>query len=282
MLSLQRRGGGASAHRPFLPTPSQPAKLHPLRGRGFRPRLENVNNMPESSRETETEEAGRDRQQRRQGGQASRNVVTVISQFADDNLSLVRITKFQAASEIPARFIVRNVSLRGKVHSVTEEGIKVEHVPIYVPVLSPLLSKHKDVCTSLLLVRLAGVELTPEGKLWLQKNLTPAQTVWLKLISREDNALNCLVSQSKGSAWSFCTNEELLRLGLARSAPIIGAPPDSRLYWRLHRRLHRAEVKAERKCRGLWKQESLWERTSKALRDNSLIRLMRRVFRRTE
>uniref|UniRef100_A0A3Q3B9W7 TNase-like domain-containing protein n=1 Tax=Kryptolebias marmoratus TaxID=37003 RepID=A0A3Q3B9W7_KRYMA len=165
--------------------------------------------------------------------------------------SIRLITKFQAASEIPARFIVRNVSLRGKVHSVTEEGIKVEHVPIYVPVLSPLLSKHK------------GVELTPEGKLWLQKNLTPAQTVWLKLISREDNALNCLVSQSKGSAWSFCTNEELLRLGLARSAPIIGAPPDSRLYWRLHRRLHRAEVKAERKCRGLWKQESLWERTSK-------------------
>lgn len=91
--------------------------------------------------------------------------------------------------------------------------------------------------------------------------------------------LPCLQQRS---VWSFCTNEELLRLGLARTAPIVGVPPDSRLYWRLHRRLHRAEVKAEKKGRGLWKTESLWERTSKALRDNPLIRLMRRIFRKTE
>lgn len=56
---------------------------------------------------------------------------------------LFQITKFQAASEIPARFIERNVSLRGKVHSIAEKGLEVEHVPIYLPVLSPLLSKHK-------------------------------------------------------------------------------------------------------------------------------------------
>lgn len=54
-----------------------------------------------------------------------------------------QITKFQTASEIPARFIEKNVSLRGKVHSITERGLEVEHVPIYLPVLSPLLSKHK-------------------------------------------------------------------------------------------------------------------------------------------
>lgn len=48
-----------------------------------------------------------------------------------------------------------------------------------------------------LVVRLAGVELTPEGKEWLQKNLAPAQTVWLKLISREEDILHCLVCQSR-------------------------------------------------------------------------------------
>lgn len=53
------------------------------------------------------------------------------------------------------------------------------------------------VCTSPMLVHLAGVELTPEGREWLQKNLAPAQTVWLKLISREDDKLHCLVSQSR-------------------------------------------------------------------------------------
>uniref|UniRef100_A0A8C4E0J1 TNase-like domain-containing protein n=1 Tax=Dicentrarchus labrax TaxID=13489 RepID=A0A8C4E0J1_DICLA len=159
-------------------------------------------------------------------------------------LVLRSLTKFQAASEIPARFIERNVSLRGKVHSVTERGVEVEHVPIHVPVLSPLLSKHK------------GVELTPEGRVWLQKNLAPAQTVWLKLISREDDTLHCLV---------YCMNEEVLRLGLARTAPVVGVLPDSRLYWRLQKRLHRAEVKAERKGRGLWKEDSLWDRASKAV-----------------
>lgn len=76
-------------------------------------------------------------------------------------------------------------------------------------------------------------------------------------------------------------NEKLLQLGLARTAPLSGVLPGSRLYWRLHKRLHRAEVRAERKGRGLWKEDSLWERASKAARDNVLVRLMRRVFKRT-
>ncbi|XP_054901325.1 protein C3orf33 homolog isoform X2 [Poeciliopsis prolifica] len=264
-------------------------------------RRENVNNMPETSRETETVERGRDRQQRAREQQTSRNVVSVVSQFADDNLTLVRnistalavagviviarsirvITKFQAASEIPVRFIEGNVSLRGKVCSITERGIEVEHVPIYLPIISPLLSKHQDGSTSPLLVHLAGVELTPEGKMWLQKNLIPPQTVWLKLVSREDNMLHCLVSQRRGSMWSYSMNEELLRLGLARRAPIAGLPPGSPLHWRLHKWLHRAEVKAEKKGLGLWKEEGLWERASKALKDNPLLRLMGRIFRRT-
>ncbi|XP_074536052.1 protein C3orf33 homolog isoform X2 [Halichoeres trimaculatus] len=257
--------------------------------------------MPESSRETETEEAAKDRQQRQQGDQTTHNIVSLISQFADDNLTLVRnistglavvgviviarsiklITKFQAASEIPARFIEKNVSLRGKVYSVSERGLQVEHLPIYVPILSPLLSKHKAVHTSPMPVHLAGVELTPEGKEWLQKNLTPSQTVWLKLISRENETLHCLISQSKGSVWSYCVNEEVLRLGLARTAPIVGVLPDSRLYWRLHKRLHRAEVKAEKKGRGLWKQDSLWQRVCKAVMDSTFFRLMGRIFKRT-
>ncbi|XP_075955954.1 protein C3orf33 homolog isoform X1 [Anarhichas minor] len=258
--------------------------------------------MPASSGETETDEGLTVRQQRDRGNLSPRNIVSVISQFADDHLTLVRnistglavagviviarsiklVTKFQAASEIPARFIERNVSLRGKVHSITERGLEVEHVPIYLPVVSPFLSEHKGGCRSPMLVHLAGVELTPEGRVWLQKNLAPAQTVWLKLISREDDMLHCLVSQSRqGSMWSYCINEEVLRLGLAHAAPVVGVLPDSRLYWRLLKRLHRAEVKAERKGRGLWKQDSLWERASKVVRDNALLRLMRRIFKKT-
>uniref|UniRef100_A0A3Q3WL76 Uncharacterized protein n=1 Tax=Mola mola TaxID=94237 RepID=A0A3Q3WL76_MOLML len=197
--------------------------------------------------------------------------------------SIKLITQFRSASEIPARFIERNVSLRGRVRSITERGVEVEHIPIYLPLLSPLLSKHKgDIAdTSPMLVHLAGVELTPDGWEWLQKNLAPAQTVWLKLISRENNVLHCLVCQSRGSMWNCYVNEEVLRLGLARTAPIVGVLPGSRLYWRIHKRLHRAEVRAERSERGLWKQDSLWERTSKTVMDSTLFSLMRRIFRRT-
>lgn len=48
-----------------------------------------------------------------------------------------------------------------------------------------------------MLVHLAGVEVTPEGRAWLQDNLAPAQTIWLQLISREDGVLHCLVRRSR-------------------------------------------------------------------------------------
>lgn len=193
--------------------------------------------------------------------------------------SIKLITKFGTVAEIPERFIEKNVSLRGRVHSITEKGLEVEHVPIHVPVISSLL--RKGACASPLAVRLAGVEVTPEARLWMERHLGPAQPVWLRLISREAETLDCFVSLSKGSVWSQCVNEELLKLGLARTVPIAGLPPRSRLHWRLHKRLLAAEVKAERKRRGLWKEDSLWEKTSQAVSDNRVVRLLRRLFKRT-
>nr|XP_046170101.1 protein C3orf33 homolog isoform X3 [Oncorhynchus gorbuscha] len=231
--------------------------------------------MSESRSEAETDEKGET---------PSKNIISVISQFADDNLTIVRnistglaiagvivisrsiklITRFGLASEIPARFIEKNVSLRGRVQTITETGLEVEHIPIYIPVLSPLLAKGGGRVYPLA-VRLAGVELTPEGRVWLEQHLSPAQTVWLKL----------------GSLRSLCLNEEVLRLGLARTVPVSGLHPQSHLYLRLHQRLLKAEVKAERKGRGMWKEDSLWERTSQAVWDNSLVRLIRRIFKWT-
>ncbi|XP_061638762.1 protein C3orf33 homolog isoform X6 [Phyllopteryx taeniolatus] len=136
--------------------------------------------------------------------------------------------------------------------------------------------------TSPLLVKLAGVDLTAEGKLWLQRRVLPAQTVWLKLISRQDDALHCFVAHSmQGSSWGRSVNEEALYLGLARRAPVAGLSQHSRLYWRLHQRLHRAEVKAEKRRLGLWREDSQWERAVKAVRDSALFRLLCRLFGRT-
>lgn len=69
---------------------AHPAHVPPRRAER-RMRRENVNNMPEPSRETETEEGRGDGQQRREGNRTSANIVSLISQFADDNLTLVRV-----------------------------------------------------------------------------------------------------------------------------------------------------------------------------------------------
>ncbi|XP_036441485.1 protein C3orf33 homolog [Colossoma macropomum] len=229
--------------------------------------------------------------------QQSLNIVTVVSKFADENLTLVRnistglavagvliiarsirlITKFSSPSEIPARFIERSISIRGRVRSVTEKGLEVEHIPIYVPLVSPLLTKRQPVAP--LDVRLAGVELTPQGWDWLSERLRPPQTVWLRLISRQDQSLHCLVSVSRGSLFNTCVNEEVLRLGLGRTAPLQGLDPHSRLYLKLHRRLLKSELKAERKGEGLWKEESLRERLTRALSNNMVVKTVKRVLK---
>ncbi|KAF7698794.1 hypothetical protein HF521_003536 [Silurus meridionalis] len=192
--------------------------------------------MPDSCRDqTETEKEN------------SPNIITTVSKFADENLTFIRsvsaglavagviiiarsirlTTKFGSPSEIPSRFIERNVSIRGKVRSVTERGLEVEHIPIHVPILSPLLTKRR-VATPLH-VRLAGVDLTPQGRV-----------------------LFC----PQGFLFNTCVNEEILRSGLGRTAPLHGLDPRSSLYWRLHSRLLKCELRAEKKGRGLWKQES--------------------------
>ncbi|KAB5574658.1 hypothetical protein PHYPO_G00211530 [Pangasianodon hypophthalmus] len=242
--------------------------------------------MPDScSDQTETEQ------------KHSRNIITALSKLADENLTLVRsistglavagviiiarsirlMTKFSSPSEIPARFIERNVSIRGKVRSVTERGLEVEHIPIHVPLLSSLLTK-RQVATPLR-VCLAGVDLTPQGRDWLTETLKTDEAVWLRLISRQDESLHCLVSLSGGFLFNTCINEEILLLGLGRTAPLHGLDPHSRLYWRLHARLLKCELRAERKGQGLWKQENLREKVTQAIRNNTVITAIKRIIK---
>ncbi|XP_041918831.1 protein C3orf33 homolog [Alosa sapidissima] len=224
------------------------------------------------------------------------NIIAIVSKVADDNLTIVRsvstglaivgivilgrsiklLTKFNAASEIPSRFIKRNVGLRGRVCSITDKGLEVEHIPIYVPVLSPLLMKYQ--AGAPLQVRLAGVELTPEGWDWLRRQLRPAETVWLKLIRKEGDSLDCFVSRGQGFLLGTSLNEQVLQQGLARSTPILGLDHHSQVYWRLHKRLLKAELKAERKGRGLWREDDLRERVSAVVRENIVVKGVKRLL----
>ncbi|XP_043926441.1 protein C3orf33 homolog isoform X2 [Protopterus annectens] len=171
--------------------------------------------------------------------------------------SIKLTSKFCSALEIPVEFIEKNVKLRGRVNNITEKGLEVEHIPIHLPLISALHRKtpsHGD-----LLIRLAGVEPTADGRLWLKEKLKPSQMIWFRLIRREHSALDCLILINQGGLFSVCLNEELLNLGLGRTAPIEGLHYSSKLYWKLHKRLLQAEMKAQKKGRGIWKESTYWD-----------------------
>ncbi|NXX89884.1 CC033 protein, partial [Centropus bengalensis] len=182
-------------------------------------------------------------------------------------------TKFASAVEIPVTFVEKNVKLRGKLHHVTEKGLEVEHIPISVPFVTAILRRWQS--EGLLLIKLAGVDLAPSGVAWLKQELKPKQMIWFQLLGREDLGLECLVLVNKGRFLSVCLNEEILRRGLGRTARIEGLHHDSRLYWKLHKRLLQAELKALKKSKGIWKEESYSESIRDRIRDNKFVQTLK-------
>ncbi|CAK7312296.1 Protein C3orf33 [Vulpes lagopus] len=203
---------------------------------------------------------------------AAPNVVARVSQWADDHLRLVRnistvmaiagtmlllrsirmTSKFTSSSDIPVEFIRKNVKLRGRLRRITEDGLEIEHIPITLPIIS---SWKKEPC-GVLLVKLAGVELTETGKLWLQEELKPSQLLWFQLLGKENSALFCYLLVNKGRYFSVSLNEEILRRGLGKTVLVKGLDYDSKIYWTIHKKLLKAELTALRKGEGIWKEES--------------------------
>ncbi|XP_004454502.1 protein C3orf33 homolog [Dasypus novemcinctus] len=203
---------------------------------------------------------------------AAPNVVAQISQWADDHLRLVRnistgmaivgimlllrsvrlTSKFTSSSDIPVEFIKRNVKLRGRLRRITENGLEIEHVPITLPIVSSWKNEPRGV----LLVRLAGVELTEIGKVWLQNELKSSQLLWFQLLGKEESALFCYLLVNKGKYFNVNLNEEILRRGLGKTVLVKGLNYDSEIYWTIHRNLLRAELTALKKGEGIWKEES--------------------------
>lgn len=50
------------------------------------------------------------------------------------------------------------------------------------------------------MVKLAGVELTEAGKVWLQKELRPSQLLWFQLLGKENSELFCYLLVNKVSS----------------------------------------------------------------------------------
>ncbi|XP_014741595.1 PREDICTED: protein C3orf33 homolog [Sturnus vulgaris] len=182
-------------------------------------------------------------------------------------------TKFINPLDIPVEFVEKNVKLRGKLHHITEKGLEVEHIPISIPFITAIQKKWQP--EGLLLIRLAGLELAPGATAWLQRELLPKQPLWFQLLARDSSALDCLVLVHKGGFLSTCLNEELLSQGLARAARIEGLPHHSHLYWKLHKRFLRAELKAVKKNKGIWKDQSYSETLQERINSNKFLQRLK-------
>ncbi|XP_030108510.1 protein C3orf33 homolog isoform X1 [Mus musculus] len=119
-----------------------------------------------------------------------------------------------------------------------------------------------------LLVKLAGVELTESGKVWLQAELKPSQLLWFQLLGKEDSALFCYLLVNKGGYFNVNLNEEILRRGLGKTVLVKGLNYDSKTHWKIHRNLLKAELTALKKGEGIWKEESEKESYFRKLKDS--------------
>ncbi|XP_028650341.1 protein C3orf33 homolog [Erpetoichthys calabaricus] len=230
-------------------------------------------------------------------GENGGNVVSKVSNFLDRHLFVLRnisigialtgifviarsvrlTTKFYSTLDIPISFIQQNVKLRGKVHHVTDQGLAVEHLPITIPFISSILRKRQQ--DTLLTVKLAGVELTEDGKAWLKQNLAPAQVVWFRLLGKENSAVDCLVLANLGGIFNVCINEELLRQGLGRTVPVQGLHFQSKLFWNIHKKLLKAELRAQKSGVGLWKKMNLREQIFTRLNGYAIVKLLKKTLK---
>ncbi|EDL35397.1 RIKEN cDNA E130311K13, isoform CRA_b [Mus musculus] len=224
-------------------TPEPCSAATPTAHQGAPARLAGRRNMARPPASLGSQAPDRDR------GEA--NVVTRVSQWADNHLRLVqnistgmaiagimllirsvRLTsKFTTSSDIPVEFIRKKVKLRGRLQRITECGLEIEHIPITLP----FISSWKEEPRGVLLVKLAGVELTESGK---------------------------------GGYFNVNLNEEILRRGLGKTVLVKGLNYDSKTHWKIHRNLLKAELTALKKGEGIWKEESEKESYFRKLKDS--------------
>ncbi|XP_078064293.1 protein C3orf33 homolog isoform X3 [Mustelus asterias] len=189
---------------------------------------------------------------------------------------LSQFTKFTSAAEIPDRFIEKNVILRGRVHHITRNGLEVEHIPITFPVISTLQRRWQS--DGHLMLRLAGLQMTDEGRIWLREQIKPSHVVWFQPLRRDNSIIDCIVRFKKDGFFSVSLNEEILRNGLGRTVNIEGLNSNPKLYWRLQKKLLRAELNALKKGKGIWKEPTLLEKISNDLQRYKILHNMQILF----
>ncbi|KAL5013424.1 hypothetical protein ScPMuIL_007694 [Solemya velum] len=167
-------------------------------------------------------------------------------------LRSVHATKiFEHVEDIPERFFTRAIRLQGKIHNVDSQGIlHTKHIPI---INIRRWTSFTDT-TALLPIKIACVDITTEGQVWL-KGLEK-KVVWFRLFNKEchpEQSIECTVYLSKIFS-ETCINEELVRRGLCSVTDYSNLSlPKNPEQIKVLEKLYKLQSKADKKGIGIWK-----------------------------
>eukprot|EP00112_Aurelia_sp_Birch-Aquarium-sp1_P000227 Seg1019.2 transcript_id=Seg1019.2/GoldUCD/mRNA.D3Y31 product="Protein C3orf33" protein_id=Seg1019.2/GoldUCD/D3Y31 len=206
-------------------------------------------------------------------------IVNKVAEFLDHNIRIVRYTVsvvavtgvvvilrktyafsvFNSIHEIPKNIIERNSTLRGTAQEIVDDRlINLQHLPIFYRDMESR-KRYFGQKSAPFKVAIAGIKPCSGCLEHLQSNI---QDRYLKVIPLgiSENALESIVYLKKGSfRRSICINEDLVLRGLA----IVQHDTElstSNAYLKLSQRLLAAEMRADRKGKGVWKRPSYVQR----------------------
>lgn len=154
-------------------------------------------------------------------------------------------TRFKDPLRVPSKIIDKGVELHATVKGINlnpDVVLMVEHKP-RIPL--PRLSRHKY-----LPVKLAGIDVTPNGISWLQVVANNKDIKFIPL-SKTKEHLNCIVFLPESNK-VLNIGEELTKLGFARLSEIPLQVAKNKKIVRYEKSLHNAEKEAKHKRNGYW------------------------------
>lgn len=168
--------------------------------------------------------------------------------------SIYMTTVFTSIQEIPEAFISKQVKLRGKVIQVCDNGLlKIEHIPI-MRLRVPFKAEKKGN----LQVHLACIDVSPQGKLWLEANCSH-KVVWFQLLHRNiaKSHLYSKLEIPRLLRRNIRVNEELIQKGLASISSLNSLEQTGKMTSNQNillylDRLVKLEQKAAEKGVGMW------------------------------
>lgn len=104
---------------------------------------------------------------------------------------------------------------------------------------------------------MAAINPTISGVYWLKLNVEN-KIVWFKILWRNENEINCIVSEEKKILFGNNLNVELVSRGLASVRPYDQSCNRIDSYNKLYKNLIKSETKAKKNNCGLWFEPTKW------------------------